>query len=218
MNCQDCQQQISTSTTAQLQHHQVASAHLHGCPSCQQFYQDLKIQQLFVQLTPVPKSHNLSDNIAKQIQQVKAKHVAVKTRNTGFIYGGIAACFLVLGLILQPMIFTGKQPASIHLVDVAIPLGAFKTVNVMLNSEYDYHEAQLAINMSGGVSFDQNGAIKDVAWQSNINKGKNILPLPVHLLSPSGGEIHVKMSTKDGIKEFVMRVKAKAQTIKGIRI
>ncbi len=222
MNCQDCQTQIAQLTLSDLRKDAVASLHIHGCEDCQQYYQDRQIKQGLEQLGKVPLNTGLQGRILANIQQHahSAQHTQSPKKNHPFkfAYGAIAATFLVFGLILQPLLMKATSPNVPSMTLVQVSVGSLQTVNVMLESEFDYQATELSVNMKGPVSLDNAGKIQSVAWRTNLNKGKNVLPLPVYLASPLGGEIHVKMKTDDGFKSFVLQVKAKDEPLKRITI
>ncbi len=222
MNCQDCQIQISQLTLSDLRKDTAASLHLHGCEECQHYYQDQQVKVGLKQLGKVPVNIGLQSRILANIQQhtQSGQHTQSPKKNQPFkiVYGAIAASFLVFGLILQPLLMKVTSPNIPSMALVQVSVGSLQTVNVMLESEFNYQATELSVNMQGPVSLDNAGKIQSVAWRTNLNKGKNVLPLPVYLASPLGGEIHVKMKTDDGFKSFVLQVKAKVEPPKRMTI
>lgn len=211
MNCQACQRLIAQRPPSSLKNHGAAWAHLSACETCRHCYEDAHLKLAFEQMARVPENPGLHARVRANMQNHRKPPKPVwfkQVTHSGLAYAAVAASFLMLGILLQPLV--SSPTPSPQMAWVSVSVGKLETVEVMLNSEFAYQDTELSVAMHGAISLDAQGSIQRVAWQSNLHKGKNILPLPVYLASPAGGEIHVQMKTADGRKDFIFKVNAKA--------
>lgn len=125
---------------------------------------------------------------------------------TGF---GSAIAAGVLILLVSGLIFnTGETPTPGDAIPgVSIALLAPSTVNLMFASNEALDDATLTVLLPEGIELAGFPGQREVSWQTSLAPGKNILPLQLVAVSPTGGEVLARLEHKDRNRTFRLRVK-----------
>jgi len=212
MNCTQCQTVIDKDLQLALQDVDI-NMHLQECESCKDAWKEKLLKDQFKSMSDIPAmsddfSQVLEVRIQKRADEIEGQQNA--QNQPWFTYAGIAAAFMLVGILLQPLagITPDYSPFAAPRTMVSITPNQLETVQIMLNSAQDYQDAELAITVTGAVRFDPDNSVQTVSWQTSLKQGKNVLPVPVYLANNKGGQIVIKMKTQTGFKQTYIDVAA----------
>lgn len=125
---------------------------------------------------------------------------------TGF---GSAVAAGVLILLVSGLIFnTDETPAPDDAIPgVSIALLAPSTVNLMFASTEALDDATLTVLLPEGIELAGFPGQREVSWQTSLAPGKNVLPLQLVAVSPSGGEVLARLEHNNRDRTFRLRIK-----------
>jgi hypothetical protein len=124
---------------------------------------------------------------------------------TGF--GSAVAAGLAIWMI-GAMFLTNPDVPN---VDAAIPgvtmaLEEPRTVNLVFASATALDTATLTVSLPDGVELEGFPGQTEITWETSLNEGKNILPLTLIALTPTGGELLARLEHDDRNRTFRLRV------------
>lgn len=124
---------------------------------------------------------------------------------TGF--GSAVAAGLVLWLIGGFFL----APTNLPVVDPGIPgitmtLEEPQTVNLVFASAMALDSAVLTVTLPDGIELAGFPGRREIAWQTSLNEGKNLLPLQLIAISPAGGEVLARLQHNDRDRTFRLHI------------
>jgi hypothetical protein len=88
--------------------------------------------------------------------------------------GGAVAAALAVFILVRPLQGTdGSAPA------ISLALHEARNVDVLVDSERDLQGATIRIALTGGVTVDGFENEREIQWQTNLQRGSNLLSLPL---------------------------------------
>lgn len=124
---------------------------------------------------------------------------------TGF--GSAVAAGIVLWLV-SGLLLTApnlpEQDASIP--GIAMTLEEPRTVNLVFASATALDSATLTITLPEGIELAGFPGQREIAWQTSLVEGKNLLPLELIALTPAGGEVLARLEHDNRNRTFRLRV------------
>jgi hypothetical protein len=97
--------------------------------------------------------------------------------------GGVVAAALTIF-----MLRTGTLPsAQDHIVSLA--LNETREIDVVIDSERDLEGATIRVAVSGGIALDGFENQREIDWQTDLERGTNLLSLPVVALGTGDGRL-----------------------------
>ena len=141
---------------------------------------------------------------------VRATHEGSRRqRNRWMLTGfGTAIAATIAVWMIGGMLLTNPQlPAA----DSAIPgvtmaLEEPHTVNLVFASATPLDSATLTVTLPDGIELDGFPGQREITWQTSLNEGKNLLPLTLVALTPTGGELLARLEHDDRDRTFRLRV------------
>lgn len=124
---------------------------------------------------------------------------------TGFgsaVAAGLALWF-VGGFLLTDAVVPDAEPV---IPGITMTLEEPRTVNLVFASATALESALLTITLPDGIELAGFPGQREVAWQTSLNEGKNLLPLKLVAVSPVGGELLARLEHKDRGRTFRLRV------------
>lgn len=124
---------------------------------------------------------------------------------TGFgsaVAAGLALWF-VGGFLLTDAVVPDAEPG---IPGITMTLEEPRTVNLVFASATALESALLTITLPDGIELAGFPGQREVAWQTSLNEGKNLLPLKLIAVSPVGGELLARLEHKDRGRTFRLRV------------
>lgn len=112
------------------------------------------------------------------------RHLATRWETwIGAALGGAVAAALVL-LLLRPL-----DPGATDRDRITLALHETRDIEVLIDSERNLDDATIRIVATGGVVLDGFDNEREIGWQANLERGNNVLSLPVVARSPGKGQL-----------------------------
>lgn len=124
---------------------------------------------------------------------------------TGFgsaVAAGLALWF-VGGFFFAVPVAPDARP---EIAGITMTLEEPRTVNLVFASETALDSARLTITLPDGIELAGFPGQREVAWQTSLVEGKNLLPLKLVAVSAAGGEVLARLEHKDRGRTFRLRV------------
>lgn len=124
---------------------------------------------------------------------------------TGF--GSAIAAALAVWMISGMLLTTSQLPESgASIPGVTMALEQAQTVNLMFSSTSALESAVLTVTLPEGIELAGFPGQREISWQTSLNAGKNLLPLKLIALTPTGGELLARLEHNDRDRTFRLRV------------
>jgi hypothetical protein len=91
-----------------------------------------------------------------------------------------------------------------------IALHGMRDVNVVIDSPADIAQAEIRIVISGDLSVNGYESSNELRWSARLDRGVNLLTLPVIMGSPTGGHLLVEVAYGSERKTFAVLVRDEA--------
>jgi len=79
-------------------------------------------------------------------------------------------------------------------------------VNLVFASTEALNAATLTVSLPDGVELAGFPGQREITWETNLNAGKNLLPLTLIALTPTGGEVLARLQHKDRDRTFRLQI------------
>jgi hypothetical protein len=169
--------------------------HLTACELCRAWYRD-EVLQIALTRSPVPEPD------AGFVDRVLAHAVAAPPRPRSAPHWAAAGLVMVLGSILTIALGLREPPIEAGLVERFTEV---RTVRVVINSTARREDATVTIRLAEDLELEGYPGLNLLEWQTDLERGRNLLTLPVRSRSSGAGEIRVAVSY-DGTKQQEMRI------------
>lgn len=134
---------------------------------------------------------------------------AKRQRNKWVLTGFGAAIAATIAAVMIGGLFL-KDPqvpdAGAAIPGVTIALEQPRTVNLVFASARALDSATLTVTLPDGVELDGFPGQKEVTWETSLDKGRNLLPLTLVALTPTGGELLARLEHDDRDRTFRLRL------------
>lgn len=154
--------------------------------------------------TPQPEAGFYDRALARATHQ-GSRRLRNRWLATGFgsaIAAGLAA-WLVFGFLLGTPAQDVPEPT---IPGVTIALEEPKTVRLMFASKQALDSAMLTVSLPEGVELSGFPGQREIMWETSLVEGRNVLPLTLVALTPSGGEVFAKLRHGDREQTFRLKV------------
>jgi hypothetical protein len=134
---------------------------------------------------------------------------ARRTRNrwlmTGF--GSAIAAGIAIWIMSGVFMTAPTMPAAdAQIPGVTIALAQQQTVNLVFASATKLDSATLTVVLPDGIELAGFPGQREISWETSLNEGKNLLPLKLIAITPTGGELLARLQHNDRDREFRLRV------------
>ena len=124
---------------------------------------------------------------------------------TGF--GSAVTAGLVLWLIGGLFLTAPNLPThDASIPGIAMTLEEPRTVNLVFASAVALDSATLTVTLPEGIELAGFPGRREIAWQTSLVEGKNLLPLELVALTPAGGEVLARLEHNNRNRTFRLRV------------
>ena len=172
------------------------SDHHKECFACARQYRDtLAVIELLKDVHVPPPSPGFSTRVIKQ---------ATKTPDTTFVSGGIAASLAVL-LVLASILF--KPVFEDQGMPVVLMDGEVITIKVAIDSVRSIDSVKMNIDISDNLEFTGYEGQKKLSWNTRLNRGTNIIALPISAIELGDGEITTRVRSNGSERIFVIKTR-----------
>ncbi len=142
---------------------------------------------------------------------VRATHEGSRRQRNRWVMTGFGsaiaaglALWLIGGFFLTALNLPDANTASIP--GITMTLAEPQTVNFVFASATALFGATLTVMLPEGVELVGFPGQRKIAWQTNLNAGRNLLPLNLIALTPIGGEVLAMLEHMDRARTFRVRV------------
>lgn len=206
MNCTDIQQHIDDYLDLALNtfDSQAFDDHLRHCSTCNNKIEQARKLQHALHNLPIRQA---DDNFEQRVLDKVHKHYQPKSSNrflAGFATSMAASLALWFGVsVYQPEI-KEQQAATID-----IALQKSRTVNLKFNAPENLDQVTLSIELPDHVELSSYPGQRSLSWKTKLNKGSNVLSLPVIAIGSGEGELVARIQYGNKSKHFSIILNSK---------
>ena len=164
------------------------------------------------QLLDLLKDYPMAEATAGFYDQALVRAASEGTRRqrnrwimTGF--GSAIAAGIVLAFVSGVFVNTPDIPQlDSNIPGVTMALAEPRTVNLVFSSAEALEAATLTVSLPDGVELAGFPGQREITWETNLAAGKNLLPLKLIALTPTGGEVLARLEHDDRGRTFRLRI------------
>jgi hypothetical protein len=140
----------------------------------------------------------------------RATHEGTRRQRNRWImtgFGSAVAAGIVLWMV-SGVFFTApdvSQPEA-TIPGIALTLEEPRTINLVFASKSALDAATLTVSLPEGIELAGFPGQREIAWQTSLVEGKNLLPLSLIAVTPAGGEVLARLEHDDRNRTFRLRV------------
>lgn len=143
---------------------------------------------------------------------VQAAHQGTKRQRNRWMmtgFGSAIAAGLAIWVITATLWTTpehtvpGTDPS---IPGVTVMLEEEHTVRLMFASATSLENATLTVTLPDGIELAGFPGQREIAWETSLEEGKNVLPLTLIALTPAGGELLARLEHEDRSRTFRLQV------------
>ena len=133
---------------------------------------------------------------------------------TGF--GAAIAATLVMWLVSGVFLTAPDMPApDASIPGVTMALEQPRTVNFVFASERALESATLTVSLPDGIELAGFPGQREITWATSLREGKNLLPLTLVALTPTGGELLARLEHDNRDRTFRLQVTVNENRLEG---
>ncbi len=212
MNCEQTQQRLDDYLDGDLNLREEAElhAHLDQCKTCR-----VRVRQAEEVLTglKVVKVPEMTPGFAHQAVRQAANQIKPRSHRTAFVAGfssalvaGLALVFVIAGLLPDHSDISTEM-----LPQVAISVETPQTVNLAFDLANAIQNATLSIDLPEHIEVVGFPGLRRLSWQTNLTRGRNVLPLPLKGVAQTNGELVATVEHDGKTKSIRINVRVDEQ-------
>lgn len=203
MKCTDVQKYLDDylDDAMSLGEQKAVESHIEQCASCQQALQaHITVREA---LRSMPVEQASADFEEKVFATVRSHYGTGNNRHSSnrFVAGFATAMVAGLALWFTSTVFTPQLDEQTPQT-VTVAMNQTRTVKLMFDATTDLDEVTLRVELPDNIELAGYAGQKQLVWQTNLNKGQNILALPVIAIGNGQGELVAQLSYGDKTKRF----------------
>ena len=141
---------------------------------------------------------------------VRATHESSRRQRNRWLltgFGGAIAATIAVWMIAGTLFTNPELPdAGAAIPGVTIALEEPRTVNLVFASAISLDSATLTVSLPDGIELDGFPGQREITWETSLNEGRNLLPLTLIALTPTGGELLAHLEHDDRDRTFRLQV------------
>jgi len=141
---------------------------------------------------------------------VRATHAGSRRQRNRWLLTGFGAALAatIAVWMIGGMLLTSPQlpDAEATIPGVTVALEEPRTVNLVFASATALESATLTVSLPDGIELDGFPGQREITWETSLNEGRNLLPLTLIALTPTGGELLARLEHEDRDRTFRLRV------------
>ena len=185
-------------------------SHIEQCAVCQQVleeYQD--VRQALRSLPVEDASPDFEANVFAEVRSQYGAHNG-RHSNNRFVAGFATAMVASLALwftstVYLPQLDETTPRGEPRIINLA--MNQARTVKLLFDAPSDLAEVTLKLELPENIELEGYAGQKQLVWQTKLNKGQNILALPVIAIGNGQGELLAQLSYGDKTQQFRIVVK-----------
>lgn len=141
---------------------------------------------------------------------LRATHDGARRQRNRWIAAGFGsavaaglALWLAAGALLSP---PDLPDAGDVIPGVTMALEEPRTINLVFSSATALDSASLTVSLPPGVEMAGFPGQREVAWETSLGEGRNVLPLTLVALTPTGGELLARLEHDNRRRTFRVRL------------
>ena len=215
MKCSDINRHIDKFLDKQLvsEDLQAFEQHVSDCPECTGNLATAESILSGLQKLPVPQpSANFKQRVFSKVRtqhKDEHQHHPGFSFSTGFATAAIAslAIWLVTSVYIPDTLVEQPQTISISMNEAQI-------VRLVFDSQADIQQVNLSIDLPDNMQLDGYPGLSELSWQASLQKGQNVLALPIMATGYGQGELLAQVNYGDKVKIFRILLKT---TVDGVQ-
>ena len=96
---------------------------------------------------------------------------------------------------------------------IAVAMNQTQPVKLMFDSRSEIKHAKLTVDLPDNVTLEGYPGRRELSWPTNLNKGKNVLALPIEAVRAGQGELRVELDYNQKVKTFRVVLKTTNNTV-----
>ncbi len=141
---------------------------------------------------------------------VRATHEGSKRQRNRWMMTGFGAAIAatIAAWVIGGMLLNEPQlpEASSAIPGVTIALAEPRTVNLVFASAKALDAATLTVTLPDGIELDGFPGQREITWETSLSEGRNLLPLTLVAVTPTGGELLARLEHEDRDRTFRLQV------------
>ncbi len=205
MNCYDIHNYCDAYLDHEMSNTQrhALQTHLESCPACRQYLQQAeKLRDALSKLKAPTMPPEFSSRAFDKVRQ--QNHGAKRLTNTGLALAASLALAGIVGVFMHQPDSTLPEPNAIQ-----ISLQQTRDVNLVFNAKKDLNEVTISIELSDNLALDGFAGKQTVSWNTTLQKGKNVLSLPIIATQSGNGMLTARLRL--GNQDKIIRIPVNAQ-------
>ena len=199
MNCTDINIHIDDWLDDQLskQDRLAFNQHVSNCADCAVKLKNARSLMLGLQNISVPQpSANFEKRVFAKVRRQHKEHHRFRFA-AGFATAATASLAIWFASSVMVPEAVIEQPRMI-----SVAMNEAQTVRLMFESQNDIEQVQLSVGLPDNMELDGYPGRRQLAWQTSLKKGENILALPIMAIDQGQGELVAELSYGDKVKTF----------------
>ncbi len=141
---------------------------------------------------------------------VRATHEGSRRQRNRWMMTGFGAAIAatIAAWVIGGMLLNEPQlpDAGAAIPGVTIALAEPRTVNLVFASAKALDSATLTVTLPDGIELDGFPGQREITWETSLSEGKNLLPLTLVAVTPTGGELLARLEHEDRDRTFRLQV------------
>lgn len=207
MNCQAANNLLQDFIDGRLTgpESELISVHLKRCSACSVKYQDsLAVVELLKEVRVPPA---FPDFPARALKLATNSTVPAANKRLPYVAGSIAVSVIVLFILLSVMINPVPDDSRTPIVLIGDEV---RTIKVAIESAHAVDSIKMTIVLTDNLEISGYQNQKNISWNTRLEKGTNIIALPVSAIAQGNGEITTRVGLRD--REKVFKIKTRYQS------
>jgi len=209
MRCEDAVETMRTVGSQPGANLRAAMDHVAECNDCQAALRAIDALRM-VHDEPTPPVGDAV--IQRAVDRALASRPEQRYRRgfwAGALSGAVLAAAIGVVAVSLWMLGTGGN-APVAVPEVRLALNQRSDVTVALESPEALANAEVRIELRGGVELAGYAGQRELKWSTDLDRGINELTLPVVAIDSSGGQVLVEVTHGEKRRAFVLDVRAAA--------
>ncbi len=207
MKCTDIQKNLDDylDDAMSLGEQKAVESHLQQCDSCQHEIDARRVIRQALRSLPVEQtSPDFEKKVFAQVRSHYGTHSGSRF-DKRFVAGFGTAMVASLALWFTSTVYSpqlDEQNPQSGSQTVTLAMHQARTVKLVFEAPSDLAEVTLTLELPENVELEGYAGEKQLVWQTNLNKGQNILALPVIAIGDGQGELLAQLNYGDKTQQF----------------